>query len=128
MSKVHGIIGPVPNDINEIEYTFSEIVNTTPGTFDIDLSTFDAPSDIGGTNNLDEYGFFKTYSDDDYSIRIDEVSGSSTFIVGSVITLNSGDITFNNAYSTAQITNLTGVTKITLIANLTKIVQACCNC
>ena len=120
----YGIIGPVPNDINEIKYTFSEIVNTTPGTFDIDLSTFDAPSDIGGTNNLDEYGFFKTYSDDDYSIRIDEVSGSSPFIVGSVITLNSGDITFNNAYSTAQITNLTGVTKITLITNLTKIVQA----
>ena len=30
-----GIVGPIPNDINIIEgYTFAEVNNTTPGTFD----------------------------------------------------------------------------------------------
>ena len=34
-----GIVGPIPNDINIIEgFTFAEVNNTTPGTFDIDLS------------------------------------------------------------------------------------------
>ena len=36
-------------------------------------------------NNLDSFAKFKPYSDDDYSVRIDEVSGSSSFIVGSVV-------------------------------------------
>ena len=122
--STYGITGPIPADTNEIlGYTFAQVNNTTPGTFDIDLADYDAPTSIGGSNNLDEYAVFKPYSDSDYSVRIDEISGSSSFIVGSVVTLNSGDISFNAAYSTAQITNLTGVTKITLIANLTKILQ-----
>ena len=66
---------------------------------------------------------FKPHSDDDYSIRIDEVSGSSPFIVGSVVQITSSDISFNAAYTTAQITNLTGVLKITLVANLSKRLQ-----
>jgi len=123
--STYGITGPIPADTNEIlGYTFAQVINTTPGTFDINLANFDAPAAIGGTNNLDDFAVFKPYNDADYSVRIDEISGSSTFIVGSVITLNSGDISFNSGYSTTQITNLTGVTKITLIANLTKILQA----
>ena len=36
----YGITGPVVADVNEIsEYNFLNIVNTTPGTFDIDLKT-----------------------------------------------------------------------------------------
>ena len=121
--STYGIVGPIPNDINEIaSFTFPQINNTTPGTFDIDLNDFNHPE--GGSNNLDELAKFKPYSDDDYSIRIDEISGSSTFIPGSVININSGDISFNAAYTTAQITNLTGVLKITLIANLQKTLQA----
>ena len=66
---------------------------------------------------------FKPFATLDYSVRIDEVSGSSAYIVGSVVQLTSGDISFNAAYSTVQITNLTGVLKITLVANLDKILQ-----
>ena len=94
--STYGITGPIPADTNEIlGYTFAQVNNTTPGTFDIDLADYDAPTSIGGSNNLDEYAVFKPYSDSDYSVRIDEISGSSSFIVGSVVTLNSGDISFN---------------------------------
>ncbi|AIX17954.1 structural protein [Synechococcus phage ACG-2014b] len=121
--STYNIVGPVPNDVNEIAQTFPDIVNTTPGTFDIDLATFDAPEEIGGTNNLDEYAKFKSYADNDYSVKIVEVSGSSSYVVGSVVTLTSSDVSFNSSSSTVQITNLTGVLKITLISNLSKILQ-----
>jgi hypothetical protein len=122
--STYGISGPIPNDVNVIsDYFFNEITNTTPGTFDIDLSTYDAPTEIGGTNNLDEFAKFTPFNTDSYSVKILEVSGSSTFIVGSVVSIETGDISFNSAYSTAQITNLTGVLKITLISTLDKILQ-----
>ena len=118
----YNIVGPIPVDINEIVgYTFPQVNNTTPGTFNIDLNDYNHPE--GGSNNLDELARFKPHSDDDYSIRIDEVSGSSPFIVGSVVQITSSDISFNAAYTTAQITNLTGVLKITLVANLSKRLQ-----
>ena len=70
---------------------------------------------------MDDFAVFKPHSDADYSIRIDEISGSSTFIVGSVVQItSSGDITFNAGYSTTQITNLNWCIKITLVANLSK--------
>ena len=117
-----GIVGPIPNDINEISgFNFIQVPNQTPGTFAINLEDYDSPT--GGTDNLDEFATFKPYSDDDYSIRIDEVANSSPFIVGSVVTINSGDISFNTGYSEATITNLTGVLKITLIATLKKRLQ-----
>ena len=59
----------------------------------------------------------------DYTVRIDEVAGGSTYIVGSVVDVPAGQTSFNAAYSTLQITGLTAVTKITLVANLTKILQ-----
>ena len=41
--STYGITGVIPNDINQIDsYSFAEIVNTTPGTFDLDLATFNA--------------------------------------------------------------------------------------
>ena len=49
--------------------------------------------------------------------------GTSPFIVGSVVQLTSADISFNSGRTTVQITNLTAVTKITLVANLDKILQ-----
>ena len=124
--STYGIVGPIPNDINEItSYNFAQVNNTTPGTFNIDLDKYnlDGTYNAAGGQNLDSFAKFKPHSDTDYSIRIDEVSGSSPYIVGSVITITASDISFNSAYSTAQITNLTGVLKITLIANLTKILQ-----
>ena len=121
-ASTYNIVGPIPNDINEIKsYTFAQVNNTTPGTFNIDLNSYNHPE--GGSNNLDELAMFKPHSDNDYSIRIDEVSGSSPFIVGSVVFITSADISFNAAYTTTQITNLTGVLKITLVANLKKRLQ-----
>ena len=117
-----GIVGPIPNDINEIVgFTFAEVTNTTPGTFDIDMNDYNHPE--GGSNNLDELAKFKPHSDEDYSVRIDEVSGSSSFIVGSVVFITAADISFNAARTTCQITNLTGVLKITLVATLQKKLQ-----
>ena len=124
--STYGIVGPIPNDINIIEgYTFATITNTTPGTFDIDLDKYnlDGSYNAAGGQNLDSFAKFKPFATADYSVRIDEVSGSSAYIVGSVVQLTSGDISFNAAYSTTQITNLTGVLKITLVANLDKILQ-----
>ena len=123
--STYGIVGPVVNVVNEITgYTFAQVgFSPSVGTFTIDLSQFDAP-DSGGTNNLDDFALFKDYSTDDYTIRIDEISGSSNFAVGSVITLSSGDISFNADKDIATITNLTGVSKITIVANLTRILQA----
>ena len=125
LSNLYGIVGPVVNVVNEITgYTFAQVgFSPSVGTFTIDLSQFDAP-DSGGTNNLDDFALFKDYSTDDYTIRIDEISGSSNFAVGSVITLSSGDISFNADKDIATITNLTGVSKITIVANLTRILQA----
>ena len=121
-SDTYNIVGPIPNDINEIKgFNFANVDNTTPGTFDIDLADYDNPE--GGSDNLDEFAKFKPHSDDDYSVRIDAVSGSSAYIVGSVVYLDSDDITFNAAKTTTQITGLTGVTQITLIANLKKVIQ-----
>ena len=124
--SAYKIVGPIPNDINEINaYTFPLVNNTTPGTFDIDLDDYnlDGTYNAGGGQNLDSYGYFKPYADIDYSVRIDEVAGGSPYIVGSVINLNSGQITYNASYTTTQITGLTGVLKITLVANLTKRLQ-----
>ena len=124
--STYGIVGPIPNDINVIEgYTFPLVNNTTPGTFDIDLDKYnlDGTYNAAGSQNLDSFAKFKPFATIDYSVRIDEVGGSSPFIVGSVVQLTSSDISFNAAYSTTQITNLTGVTKITLVANLDKILQ-----
>ena len=200
----YGITGDIPNDINEISnYTFAEINNQTPGTFIINLDSFDLDGTIadipatisltaagtgypnsgdsipttttngeatglivnytasggviqsiqignaagsgylvgdevvvsGGngdakfsinscTGNLDSFATFKPYADADYSVRIDQVSGSSAYIVGSVVTIGAGNISFNADYSQATISGLTGVLKITLVANLTKILQA----
>ncbi|AGH26529.1 hypothetical protein CPPG_00213 [Cyanophage P-RSM1] len=121
-----GIVGPIPNDINVIEgFSFPLVNNTTPGTFDIDLDKYnlDGTYNAAGGQNLDSFAKFKPFATLDYSVRIDEVAGGSPFIVGSVVQLSSSDVSFNAAYSTVQITNLTAVTKITLVANLDKILQ-----
>ena len=118
-----GIVGPIPNDINIIEgYTFAEVNNTTPGVFDIALSSYDY---AGGSNNLNQFATFKPFATEDYSVRIDKIddAGTSPFIVGSVVQLTSADISFNSGRTTVQITNLTAVEKITLVANLDKILQ-----
>ncbi|AGN33923.1 structural protein [Synechococcus phage S-CAM8] len=122
----YGIVGPIPNDVNEIaSFNFAQVVNTTPGTFDIDLNDYNLDATVSvGSGNLDSFAKFKPFTSADYSIRIDEVSGSSNFIVGSVIQPAGSDVSFNAAYSTIQITGLTGVLKITLIANLSKILRA----
>ena len=122
--STYGIRGPIPDDVNEMkQYQFVEVNNTTPGTFDIDLADFDAPSDVGGTNNLDEYARFKPFQEDQYSVKIEEVSGVTNFVVGSVVSLSASDVSYNAGYTTINITNLTGVTKITLITNLDKVLQ-----
>jgi|SaaInlV_120m_DNA_3_1039746.scaffolds.fasta_scaffold00199_3 hypothetical protein len=123
--STYGITGPVVADVNEIsEYYFSNIVNTTPGTFDIDLNDWNLNRTANtGSGDLDTFAKFKPFAEDVYSVRIDEISGSSSFITGSVVSITASDISFNAAKTTAQITNLTGVTKITLVANLDKVLQ-----
>ena len=121
----YGITGPLVADVNEIsEYNFLNVVNTTPGTFDIDLNDWNLNrTAASGSGDLDSFAKFKPFSVDAYSVRIDEISGSSSFITGSVVSITASDISFNSAKTTAQITNLTGVTKITLIATLDKVLQ-----
>ena len=124
--STYGIEGPVPNDINVISnYEFKDVVNTTPGTFDFDLDDYNLnrTDATGGGGNLDSFATFKPFDTDHYSVKIVEISGSSSFIPGSVVDITSSDISFNSAKTTAQITNLTGVTKITLIATLDKVLQ-----
>ena len=122
--STYGIRGPVVNDINEINtYEFTDVVNTTPGTFDIALSDYNAPADIGGTENLNQFAKFKPYATSLYLIRIVETSGTSPFIPGSVVEVSESDISFNADYNTIQITGLTAVTKISLVTNLQKIIQ-----
>ncbi len=124
----YGIIGTTPSDVNVIErYVFGDIVNTTPGTFDIDLDDYNLDGtgyNAGGGQNLDSFAKFKPFGADIYSVQIVEVSGSTSFIPGSVVSITASDISFNTAKTTAQITNLTGVTKITLVATLDKVLQA----
>jgi hypothetical protein len=120
----YGVIGPNVNDINEIkQYQFLAVTDTTPGTFDVNLANYDAPSDIGGTNNLNLFGKFKPWGTEVYKARILETSGTSPYIPGSVIEIPSSSLSWNAEYSTVQITGLTAVVKIDLIADLTKILQ-----
>ena len=126
----YGIVGPTVNDVNQIVgYEFPQTTYTTIGEFDIDMSTV---SYLGGT--LNDFAKFKSYSDENYAVRIDEVSGSSPYVKGSLVTIPdyidpitqiptdpSGNLSFTNSDNTAiQITGLTGVTKITLFAILDK--------
>ena len=124
--STYGIVGPVPNDVNDIvNYTFSDVTNTTPGTFDIDLNDFNVNETYdAGNGDLDSFATFKPFDADVYSVRIEEVSGSSSYIVGSVVSITANDVSFNAGYTTIQVTNLTGVLKITLIATLNKTLQA----
>ena len=124
--STYGITGPVPDDTNVIEnYSFNLINNTTPGTFDIDLDDYnvDGTFNAGGGQDLDGFAKFKPFDVNSYAVKIEEVAGGSTYIVGSVVQIASSNISFNSSYSTAQITGLTGVLKITLVSTLDKILQ-----
>ena len=110
------------NVVNDIEdYLFASVVNTTPGTFVIDLTNYNAPA--GGTNNLDEFAKFKPYSEDDYLVRIDEIIAGSEFSRGSVYALGSSYFSFNSDYTELTISGLASVTQISITANLQKILQ-----
>ena len=118
-----GIVGPVPNVKNDISnYTFAQVEDTTPGNFTIDLDDYAAPGS-GGTNNLDQFALWKDYNSNDYSIRVDEITGSSPYAVGSVVTLANNQVAFNATKDIMTISNLTNVTKITIVANLSKILK-----
>lgn len=97
--------------VNEITaYTFANKNATTPGTFDFVIP--------GGVSAV-----FKPYSDDDYLIRIDAITTGSSYIVGSVVTVASNQVSFTSDKKTATITGLTAVTQISLVTNLTKILK-----
>jgi hypothetical protein len=97
--------------VNEIEdYTFEYVDASTPGTFNISI-----PGSVEAT--------FKTYSDDDYLIRIDEIITGASYARGSVITLGSSYFSFNTARTSVTITGLSSVTKISLITNLKRTMQ-----
>ncbi|QBQ74973.1 structural protein [Cyanophage S-RIM4] len=124
--ETFGIRGPIPNDVNEItNYVFTDVINTTPGTFDIDLNDYNLDrTENPGAGDLDSFAVFKPYDVNDYSIFIEEVAGGSAFIPGSVVSVPSNQVTYNADYNTIQITGLTGVLRITVATNLTKILQA----
>lgn len=97
--------------INEIQaYSFANVVNTTPGTFNVSIP--------GGLDAK-----FKPYSDNDYLVRIDAVLTGSNYVVGSVVSLSSSNFAFNSSYSSVIISGLTAVTQISIVTNLTKILQ-----
>jgi len=169
----------VANQISN--YVVANVINTTPGTFIINLATIPYPypqyngvnletwktgttyttgtrvvyglkvyqAVAGGTSGstapthssgtvsdgginwtwistgspISNIAKFKTYSPDDYSIRIDDIITGSSYVKGSVVSLNSGNYSFNSARSQVTVTGLTSVTQITLVTNLTKILQ-----
>lgn len=122
-ASTYGIVGPAPNDINLIQrYEFPQTINTTPGTFDIDMSTV---SYLDGT--LDEYAKFRIVDEEvniNYSLRIDDtVPSGSAYVRGSVIAIPSpeSNIAFNNTDRTnITISGITGVLAVTLFATLEK--------
>ena len=129
-ASTYGIVGPIPSDVNEIkDYSFGPITNTTPGTFDVALNDFNlnrTAATSTGQGNLDDFAVFRAFDtndSDNYRIRIDSVSSGSTFIPGSVVTITSSDISFNSDFTTATITNLTGVLTATVITTLEKVLQ-----
>ena len=80
--------GPVPNDTNVIEnYSFNLINNTTPGTFDIDLDDYNLMelSMQAVDKKFDGFAKFKPFDVNSYAVKIEEVAGGSTYIVGSVV-------------------------------------------
>lgn len=117
--QAYGIVGPAPNDVNLIpQYYFPQTTNTTPGTFDIDMTTVPY---LNGT--LDEYAKFRPYSDVNYTVRIDEVAQGAAYPKGSVISIPDpeNNLAFNGSnYDNITITGLSGVLTITLIATLEK--------
>lgn len=109
--------------VNELEYTFLDVpYSTTIGTFSIPLSSYttDIPS---GTAE------FKTYSPDDYVLKIVDVIAGSNFLPGDIVPIgyNGVNISFNSSYTTATLTGLTAVTKVTLRVNLRKIIKSIAN-
>ena len=128
--STYGIVGSIPNDVNVIkDYIFTTIQNTTPGTFDIALNDFNLNRTVAsstGAGNLDDFAKFRVFDSQDtenYRIRIDTISGSSTFIPGSVVTITNSQISFNSDFTTCQITGLTGVLTATIITTLDKVLQ-----
>lgn len=106
-----GTLGSSDEVINQINsYSFPNIVNTTPGTFVVQV-----PSQLEVK--------FKPYSDEDYLVRIDAVITGSSYVVGSVVSLNSSNFSFTSDFSQATITGLAAVTQISIVTNLTKILQ-----
>ena len=106
-----GTLGSSDEVINQINsYSFPNIVNTTPGTFVVQK-----PSQLEVK--------FKPYSDEDYLVRIDAVLTGSSYVVGSVVSLNSSNFSFNSDFSQTTITGLAAVTQISIVTNLTKILQ-----
>ena len=97
--------------INEIRaYSFPNIINTVLGTFDVTI-----PNTISAK--------FKIFSEDDYLIRIDTTTSGSPYVVGSVASISSSQISFTSDKQQITITGLTGVSKISLVTNLTRILK-----
>ena len=123
--STYSILGPIPNDTNEIAgYQFLEVEDTTPGTFNISLGDYNLDGTKNtGSGNLDSFARFKAFSAEDYSIRVDEISGTSPYVVGSVINVDPANVSYTNNNQDIQITGLTAVTKITLTVHLEKLLQ-----
>jgi hypothetical protein len=106
-----GYLQSSDNFVNEIDsYTFANVANTVLGTFDLEV-----PEELSAE--------FKPYSDEDYLIRIDTTVSGSPYVVGSVVSITSNQITFTSDKQQATITGLTGVSEISVITNLKKILQ-----
>ena len=108
-----GEIRTTGGEANSIpSYVFAnEPFTTTQGTF-----IFDIPAGLDAR--------FKVYGQEDFTVRIDETApAGSPYIVGSVITPEEGQVTYNSDRSQLTISGLTAVTEITLITNLDKILQ-----
>ena len=72
---------------------------------------------------ISNYAIFKSFAPDDYSVRIDEIISGSSYIRGSLISLQNSNCSFNTGKTQLTITGLTAVSTVTLITNLSKILK-----
>ena len=114
IGKVYGVLNTtsrLKDDVdttNEFSYSFLDVpFYGTLGTFQFALSNYTTDIPAGTAE-------FKTFSADDYVLKIVGTETGSSFLPGDIVPIgyNGVNISFDSTYQTATITGLTAVNKI----------------